>query len=138
MAVVRYCAKLGGLEGEGADWVTSEMMLEESKDIFNHLVAAKYRHPKPDSEEAWDKCAKEDFPKHLAVLESKVTDSGFFGSKLCTGDVAICAAINMGMDVGLDLTPFPKLAAMYAGLCTGEGACASYIASAPAPYFKRP
>jgi hypothetical protein len=68
MAIARYCAKIAGLEGEGNDWVTSEMMLEEHNDIFDLFVAAKYRHAKPDSDEAWDKCVKEDVPKHLAML----------------------------------------------------------------------
>jgi len=138
MAITRYCARLAGLEGEGSDRAISEMMLEEHNDIFNCLISAKYKHAAPDSQEAWDKCVKEDMPKHLTMLEGKVTESGFFGSKMCAGDVAICSAINCGLDNGLDLAAFPKLSALYASVCAGEGPCAAYIATAPAPYFKRP
>ena len=138
MAVTRYAAKLAKLEGEDADWNASEMMLEEHNDIFEQFVAAKYRHAKPDSHEAWDKCVKEDVPKHLAMLEGKVTASGFFGSKMCAGDIAICSMINFGLDNGLDMGSFPKLQAMYDAVCKGEGPCAAYIAKAPPPHFKRP
>jgi glutathione S-transferase len=138
MAIARYCAKLANLEGSGADWSTSEMMMEESCDLFDLFTAAKYRHASPDSEEAWDKCVKEDFPKHLIMLEPKVTATGFFGTRMCAGDIAICGAINLALDNGLDLTVFPKLAAMYSSICTGKGVLASYIANSPAPYFKRP
>jgi glutathione S-transferase len=138
MAIVRYCAQTAGLCGEGKDWITSEMMLEEHNDIFDCYVAAKYRHASPDSQAAWDHCVKEAVPKHLAVLEAKITASGFFGSKLCAGDLAICSNINFGLDNGLDLTPFPKLSALYAKVCSGDGVCAAYVASAPGPYFKRP
>ena len=72
------------------------------------------------------------------MLEGKITESGFFGSKMCAGDVAITSVINFGLDNDLDLAPFPKLQAMYAAICLGEGPCAAYIASAPGPYFKRP
>jgi hypothetical protein len=138
MAVTRYAAKLAKLEGEGADWATSEMMLEEQNDIWDQFAAAKHRHASPDSQEAWDKCVKEDLPKHFAMLEGKVTASGFFGSKMCAGDIAICSMINFGLDNGLDLGPFPKLQGMYDALCKGQGPCAAYIAAAPPPYFKRP
>mmetsp|Transcript_19030 Transcript_19030/g.32285 ORF Transcript_19030/g.32285 Transcript_19030/m.32285 type:complete len:219 (-) Transcript_19030:166-822(-) len=135
MAVAHYCARLAKLEGEGADWATSEMMIEEHNDIFALFGKAKGLN----SAEGWDACVKEDIPKHLAMLEGKITASGFFGSTLCAGDVAICNVINFAMDIGgLDMAPFPKLSALYASLCAGEGACASYIAEAPPPYFKRP
>ena len=138
MAIARYCAKLAKLEGEGADWATSQMMMEESNDISNLYVAAKYRGEAPDTHANWEKAIKEDVPKHLTALEGKITESGFFGSKMCAGDIAIASAINVGCDNGLDLAPFPKLQAMYAAICLGEGPCASYIANSPAPYFKRP
>ena len=115
----------------------SQMMLEEHNDIFDAFVAAKYRHVNPDSEEAWNKCIREDVPKHLAVLESKISASGFFGSKLCAGDIAICSNINFGLDNGLDMKPFPKLASLYKTVCGPQGACAEYMANAPPPYFRR-
>jgi glutathione S-transferase len=138
MAIARYCAKITGLDGEGNDWATSEMMLEEHNDIFDLFNAAKYRHAQPDSQEAWDKCVKVDVPKHLAMLETKITESGFFGSKMCAGDIAICSVINFGLDSGLDLAPFPKIGALYASVCLGSGPVAAYIAEATPPYFKRP
>ena len=138
MAVARYCAKLAKLEGEGADWATSQMMIEEYNSIFEVFVGAKHGGEAPDTHANWEKAMKEELPKHLAMLESKITESGFFGSKMCAGDVAIASVINFGLDNDLDLAPFPKLQAMYAAICLGEGPCASYIASAPGPYFKRP
>lgn len=113
------------------------MMLEEHNDLFDFFIAAKYRHEKPDSDEAWDKCVKEDLPKHFTLLESKIKESGFFGSKLCAGDIAICNVINFGFDNGLDLTPFPKLAQLYETVCGKQGICAAYMAGAQPPYFRR-
>jgi len=136
-AITRYCAKLAKLDGEGSDWNTSEMMIEQHNDMFDCFVAAKYKHASPDSDAAWDHCVKVDLPKHLAVLEAKITASGFFGSKLCAGDIAICSTMNFGLDNGLDLTPFPKLASLYQGVCGPQGVCAAYMAGAPPPYFRR-
>ena len=138
MAIAHSCAKLAKLEGEGADWAISEMMMAESNDIYEVFMGAKHRGEAPDSEANWEKAMTEELPKHLAMLEGKITESGFFGSKMCAGDVAIASVINFGLDNDLDLAPFPKLQAMYAAICLGEGPCASYIASAPGPYFKRP
>ena len=113
-------------------------MLEEHNDIFDAFIAAKYRHANPDSDEAWNKCIQEDLPKHLAVLEGKITSSGFFGSKLCAGDIAICSNINFGLDNGLDMKPFPKLAGLYKAVCGPQGACDGYMKTPPLPHFKRP
>ena len=60
MAIARYCAKLAKLEGEGADWATSQMMMEESNDISNLYVAAKYRGEAPDTHANWEKVMKEE------------------------------------------------------------------------------
>jgi len=138
MAIVRYCAQAAGLSGEGKNWVISEMMLEEHNDVMDCFVQAKYKHAQPDSKEAWDTCLNEALPKHFAMLESKVSASGFFGSKLCAGDIAICSAVDFAADNDFDMKPYPKLKALYESVCRGEGVCAPYFASPPKVHFKRP
>ena len=138
MAITRYCSKLAGLEGTDKDWTTSEIMLEEQNDLFDLFVAAKYRHAEPDSIAAWVECMEVKLPAQFATLEGLVSESGFFGSKMCAGDIGIASMMNFALDHAFDFSPYPKLSALHGAVCALPGIAKHLKTDAPSVYFTPP
>jgi len=133
MAIARYISRKAGLEGEGADFAISEMLIEEHNDLFTSLSKAQY-HPS-DKPGTWKTVLNEDIPKQFALLE-KLLHGDHFGSKLTAGDVAIWSVINIILDLNPKaLDNFHKLKAFYEHLSKNPGV-ANYLKNAPPAYFK--
>jgi len=133
MAIARYIAHKGGLQGEGKDFAVSEMMIEEQNDLYNALAKAMYAPS--DKPAAWKNALEVEIPKHFALIE-KLLHGEHFGSKLTAGDVAIWSILNIILDLNAHaLDAFPKLKAFYEKLSHHAGV-ASYLKNAPPTYFK--
>lgn len=120
-AIVRYCAKIGGLEGSTTEeYVLSEQLIEEAQDIFSLFRDAHYpaNGDKVASFNALFGEARDGkFYKHLENLERLKPDGSVFfnsGDKRLAG--GICIAVVLDIAVRLEptcLDESPKMKAFY-------------------------
>jgi len=133
MAIVRYLARKFKLQGDtDADFGLSEMLIEESTDIYNLLAKAQYA---PDGKAAaYEKFFKEQLPGHLTNLEKLVHGSQFC-SRVLAGDLAIFAILDIIMGLNTTfLASHPKLHAFYNGILAHPG-IAALLATGIGGYF---
>jgi len=132
-AIIRYMAKLGNLSGDSiAKFAKSEMLIEESQDIFTILAKAQYAG---DKAAAYNDTFATDGPikKQLNFLEKLIPDGKFSFTAVCecgnpcpcgtdctcghtrlAGEYAIAAIIDMVVQLeGSALDDTPKLKAFY-------------------------
>lgn len=116
-AIMRYLAKVGNLNGETIeDFALSEMLIEESQDIFAAMAKCMYS---PDKVAAFNEffAAGGGFANHLGHLERMHPGgSPYFkaGEKRLAGGVALAAVLDMAVALQADcLDAFPKMKAFY-------------------------
>ena len=129
-AILRYCARKAGLSGDtDAEFALSEMLIEESADLFTMMGKANYAEDKPKA--YTDLFAPEGpMAKHMQCLEKLLPGgaSPFFkaGDKRLAGGVAIAATLDIAVALEptlLDATPKLKafFDAMMASPAFGNG-----------------
>jgi glutathione S-transferase len=139
LAIVRFLARRGGLEGKSdADYAVSEMLIQEFEDVYGVLAKANYV-PDDAKVAAWTKARDETLPHHLANLEKLLpAGSAFFTTEGPTaGDLAAYMALNFALDVNADaLDKFPKLAGFYKHVETLPGVQEYHAKDSVPTYFK--
>jgi len=135
LAIARYIARKGHLQGDNdADFAISEMLIEESNDIFGALLKA--NSAQADKEAAWTKVLGTEVQAHLTNLD-KLLKGDHFGSKLTAGDVAIFSIFNIILDLDPHLFDhFPRLKAFYDRVAAIP-AVDRYLKLNIPPYLKR-
>lgn len=124
-AIARYLAKKWGVDGRDndADFAVSEMMVEESVDIFNAVVKATLRSK--DKEADYKVLTSETLPKHFTNIEKVLGDGDYFGSRALLGDLAIFTSLNLILDLDSSLLDnFSKLKAFYGRIASNSGVAA--------------
>lgn len=111
---MRVLSRRAGLEGKtDADFAMSEMLLQETEDLYTATAKAMYAPGYPASRPAAfaalfapDGAAN----KHLGNLEALVNASGAFTSAPTAGQISVVAALHLlgGLEP-LDAARFPKL-----------------------------
>jgi len=90
--ILRYLGRKWGKAGSNNKNATlSDVLIEESSDIFDILVEVKYRGK--NTLKAWDEAFKK-LPKHWTNLE-KLMNGEVFGDEILIGDMSLFAVINM-------------------------------------------
>jgi glutathione S-transferase/ketosteroid isomerase-like protein len=119
MAIYRYLARKLKLEGDSlADFGLSEMLIEESSDIYNLMAKAQYSEAKIA---AFEKFFSEQLPSHLSNLE-KLFKGPQFCPRVLSGDLAIFTIL----DIIVNLEPkaldtHGKLKAFYQKIAENPG-----------------
>jgi len=114
MAIVRYLGKKWGKSGRGKDedYMMSEMLIEESLDIWKPLVEAKFGN---DSKEGWEQ-AREKICKQLPYIEKLE-----FTKEKTMGDMCLFAYMNMAVDVWPDLLKdYKNISTWYSSIASNE------------------
>ena len=134
-AISRYLARKANLLGNtDADYAISQMLVEEQVDLFNIIGKANSAENK---EEAYTKAFAEEFPAHLARVQSLLGESEFFTSQVTVGTLAIFSVLNLALDLEssvLDQTP--ALKAFYERVAALP-AIKAYLEENIPPYFSR-
>jgi glutathione S-transferase len=94
MAIVRYLAKKGGIQGEDLhSFGVSEMVTEESVDIVGSMIAAKYN---ADPAAAYHTFFNTFLPTHYALLEKLLGTKHYFaGEKPLQGDAVLYGVLYL-------------------------------------------
>jgi glutathione S-transferase len=117
-AIVRVLARRGGLSGATeADFVASEMLLEEYADLLNALGKAMYGGPLAERPARFAAFlgAEGGARKHLEHFEKLAQAGGAFTSTVTSGECAVACALHTLLGLKADVAEgLPKLAAFWA------------------------
>jgi len=136
MAITRYVANKWGIEGDSLeDFAMSEQLIEESNDILQILMDAKYKEPNKNTPQKWNE-QLEKLPKHIAALEKLMTGEKFT-SKHTMGDFCLFQVINYFLDSCPGaLKDLPKLKIWYNEIASNSDVM--YLLNTTPAWYKAP
>jgi len=115
--ICRYLAHVGGLNDglTDAEYALSEMLFEESADIFKFLSNAQFIQDATAKKAEWEKSFAS-LTVHLAYLEKLIGEGPYFknGNKRLAGGVYLAAILDIFVNIRADcLDSAPKMKHFY-------------------------
>lgn len=136
-AITRYCAKIAKLlPNTPISCAKTEMIMEQTNDIYNLMAHCKYSGDEEAQAKAWEKFKEKDLHEKLIPLNDLLQDDFYGGQIPDAADICVFSIINLIVRSGIKdcLMNYKKLYNHYSKVYL-TGNIKEYVKNQPDVYF---